>query len=286
MEYILALVIFFALGTIALKAGKIVANLAYLGMVILVGIAVWTYVLPKFLSSDSASLPSPIDIIKTVGTPIPTASLDKLKEVFDVKKTVKKELLSLIETRVDEALKKLPENSQLVIPSLPAESDIDALSDDKQDSLAQQLVEFFSAVPSQSIEEPVPTEVQSGNAVVEDTTGEETIAILTAQFDDELSIRQAQGVATMYRLPDGDHFVRLEDFALTNGPDLHVYLSVSPVGDVDRGFTNLGPLKAAAGDHNYAVETHATVGKFKTIVIYSTSLLFPYAIAPFEVIGG
>jgi hypothetical protein len=56
-------------------------------------------------------------------------------------------------------------------------------------------------------------------------------------------IHQGSGTAKLIQNSDGKHFIRFEDFKVTNGPDLYVYL-VADAENVDNDeFVNLWRLK-------------------------------------------
>ena len=59
-------------------------------------------------------------------------------------------------------------------------------------------------------------------------------------------------------------FLRFEDFEVTNGPDLHVYMTKN--GDVDTGI-DLGKLKGNKGSQNYELSGINT-NVYDTVVIY------------------
>jgi hypothetical protein len=61
-----------------------------------------------------------------------------------------------------------------------------------------------------------------------------------------------RGTARLIETAPGSFVVRLEDFAVRNGPDLYVYLSPSADGYA-RGSIELGRLKADTGNQNYVV---------------------------------
>ncbi len=74
---------------------------------------------------------------------------------------------------------------------------------------------------------------------------------------------EAKGKAEVIAVGDIS-FLRFEDFEVTNGPDLHVYMTKN--GDVDSGI-DLGKLKGSIGNQNYALgEINADV--YNTVVIY------------------
>lgn len=74
---------------------------------------------------------------------------------------------------------------------------------------------------------------------------------------------QAKGKAEIITLGDIS-FLRFEEFEVTNGPDLHVYMTKN--GDVDTGI-DLGKLKGNKGDQNYVLDDINT-DVYNTVVIY------------------
>lgn len=60
-------------------------------------------------------------------------------------------------------------------------------------------------------------------------------------------------------------FLRFENFEVTNGPDLHVYMTSD--GDVSTGI-DLGKLKGSMGDQNYALNG-VDIKTYHIVVIYS-----------------
>jgi hypothetical protein len=91
----------------------------------------------------------------------------------------------------------------------------------------------------------------------------------------------ARGSARLIETAPGMFVVRLEDFAVRNGPDLYVYLSPSADGFAV-GATELGRLKADQGNQNYAVPAGAlsdpaSVG---SVVIWCRQFSHLFATAP------
>src|SRR5574341_1150400 len=74
---------------------------------------------------------------------------------------------------------------------------------------------------------------------------------------------QATGKAEVITVGDIS-FLRFEDFEVTNGPDLHVYITKN--GDVDTGI-DLGKLKGNKGSQNYELNGINT-DVYNTVVIY------------------
>jgi hypothetical protein len=90
-----------------------------------------------------------------------------------------------------------------------------------------------------------------------------------------------RGTARLIETSPGTFVVRLEDFAVRNGPDLYVYLSPSADGYAD-GSIELGRLKADTGSQNYPVPAGAlddpTVAA--SVVIWCRQFSHLFATAP------
>ncbi len=92
-------------------------------------------------------------------------------------------------------------------------------------------------------------------------------------FRDADAVHKGSGMATLYELPTGEHVVRLEEFRVTNGPALVVYLAKHPdpatADDViDGGFVNLGKLKGNVGSQNYTVPADVAIDEYSSVVIW------------------
>lgn len=68
-------------------------------------------------------------------------------------------------------------------------------------------------------------------------------------------------------------FLRFENFQVTNGPDLHVYITQG--GDISTGI-DLGKLKGSIGDQNYALNG-IDIKTYDTVVIYCQPFHIYYA---------
>ena len=81
------------------------------------------------------------------------------------------------------------------------------------------------------------------------------------------------GTVLVYRQPDGSHVIRFEDLDVSNGPDLLVILSASPLVD-DRGaysateYFSLGDLKGNQGNQNYEVPADVNLDDYLTVAIW------------------
>lgn len=78
-------------------------------------------------------------------------------------------------------------------------------------------------------------------------------------------IHNAEGVAKVITLQDGNKVLRLENLKATNGPDLYVYVAT------DKGasdFIDLGRLKGNIGNQNYDIPQGTDLTKYNTVLIW------------------
>jgi hypothetical protein len=104
-------------------------------------------------------------------------------------------------------------------------------------------------------------------------TEPEALASGSFTFIDRL--HWAEGMATIYSLPDGSRILRLENFQAQNGPDLRIGLgghpmprSTAELHDTGAGYLELEPLRANAGSQNYALPSDLDLSAFQSVVIY------------------
>jgi hypothetical protein len=83
------------------------------------------------------------------------------------------------------------------------------------------------------------------------------------------------GRATIYKDGSGKAYLRLTDFATSNGPDVHVVLAraeeptlskILVPGDLD--YVELGSLKGNEGDQDYDVPASTDLEKYQAVAIY------------------
>jgi len=94
-------------------------------------------------------------------------------------------------------------------------------------------------------------------------SSETSVEIIKSGSFDGLAGHYAEGSAKIIQVGDMT-YLRFEDFQVTNGPDLRVYLT--PDGDVNNGI-HLDKLKGSKGDQNYLLE-NIDVGTYDTVVVY------------------
>ena len=86
-------------------------------------------------------------------------------------------------------------------------------------------------------------------------------------------IHNAEGIAKVIALDDGNSLLRLENFKATNGPDLYVYLATDKSAS---DTVNLGRLKGNIGNQNYPIPAGTDFTKYNTVLIWckAFSVLF------------
>jgi len=97
--------------------------------------------------------------------------------------------------------------------------------------------------------------------------------------------KAGSGTATIYRLADGKRVLRLSEFAVDNGPDLHVRLiaandakDTASVAKTD--YVELGKLKGNQGSQNYDVPENVDLGKYRVVSIWCNRFGVNFAAAP------
>lgn len=124
--------------------------------------------------------------------------------------------------------------------------------------------------------EPPATAPATSDPPAPETTLEPTpptiVTLAAGQFVD----RSYTGSGTALVLTDGSaqRFLRFEDFATDNGPDLFVYLTSARADadesafGVDGEYVNLGRLTGNIGDQNYEIPPDVDLDRFSTVVVW------------------
>jgi Electron transfer DM13 len=111
------------------------------------------------------------------------------------------------------------------------------------------------------------------------------IALASGSFRDGDSFHKGSGKAGIYQVADGSYVLRFEDFEVTNGPDLHVYLAKhanpTTTSEVNEGgYLDLGSIKGNQGAQNYAIPAGSDLSLYKSVVIYCQPFHVVFSVAP------
>ena len=170
------------------------------------------------------------------------------------------------------------------------------------DETVDETLEFETPLPRSVVdatkgapEEDLQAQIMAEAAAEPDTMIDDTMPAMDAPkvisrgaFKDADAVHKGSGDAIIYRAPDGSHLLRFENFRVTNGPALVVYLAkhANPMSadDVaDGGFVDLGKLKGNVGNQNYPIPDTVNLGEYGSAVIWCElfGVLFsPAALAP------
>ena len=173
------------------------------------------------------------------------------------------------------------------------------------DTVVEEELPFSSsAVVPQGMTRVEVEQVMAGMAKIDKAMNEEMPAALTAAGSDDTGATQrlamvlkegnfrdadrfhkGAGRTTIYRGPDGSHLLRLEDFNVTNGPDLHIILT--PDSDPQNregvhaaGYVDLGSLKGNVGNQNYPLPDDVNIPSLGSVVIYCAPFHVIFSVAP------
>jgi hypothetical protein len=108
-------------------------------------------------------------------------------------------------------------------------------------------------------------------------------AVAVGTFKELDPVHKASGTVTIYQLPDNSKVLRIEDFRVTNGPELRVILTrkADPVtaADVGTDYYDLGALQGNVGNQNYDVPSEVDLSQYLGVVIYSRKFQVVYSSA-------
>lgn len=122
-----------------------------------------------------------------------------------------------------------------------------------------------------------PTTSAAATSAATPAAGPKVIAMGQLQRVDDL--HRGTGPVSLVEV-DGKTFLRFENVAIQNGPDLHVYLGRGTGGAYDGNRDlYLGALKATNGSFNYELPAGTPTGDYKSVVVWcrAFTVLFTWA---------
>ncbi len=140
---------------------------------------------------------------------------------------------------------------------------------------------------TQKIGEAMKDALPDAVAKAEAQPATEPVRLKSGQFRDQDRFHKGSGTATIHRLADGSQLLRLEDFQVTNGPDLRVILTRSQnpeeAGQVTGpGHLELAKLKGNMGSQNYPIPNDADVSTFHSVVVFCKPFRVIFSVASLE----
>lgn len=160
-------------------------------------------------------------------------------------------------------------------------------SDDTTPEMADAMTEAMKDEPEQVVaDDPMPEMVKTDEAPADvppaDDSAPEIVTLKTGMFVDRS--HPTTGVADVLNDGSAQRFLRFDNFATDNGPDLNVYLSTAapdaPAGDFDDDFVDLGDLKGNIGSQNYEIPDGVDLDVYSTVVIWCVRFGVAFGAAP------
>ncbi|MBN1310418.1 MAG: DM13 domain-containing protein [Anaerolineae bacterium] len=150
---------------------------------------------------------------------------------------------------------------------------------------------FELTATAQPTLDPVVVELMRETGLETLGVGDEPFIIMAGDFTVIDSMHRADGTASIYQIGDVKRALRLDPFTVTSGPDLHVILSQDSEPRTSAEallptHVDLGPLKGLSGAQNYDIPDDVNLKTFKSVVIYSKSLILVFSSATLEQVRG
>lgn len=159
-------------------------------------------------------------------------------------------------------------------------------SDVVDEDATQEMNEFME-------DEETPLRVEADEPMPPEVDEAEQSGVVVTLFEGTFGPRSHPGEGVAKVLNDGteQRFLRFEDFATDNGPDLNVYLTTADA-DADAGafaadgeFVDLGDLKGNIGEQNYEIAPDVDLERFDTVVIWCVRFGVAFAAADLAPLG-
>lgn len=152
----------------------------------------------------------------------------------------------------------------------------------------EQTMETMAMLDGDAMDEAMPAaapDADTSAPAAEAPSERDPVVVKRGMFRDADGFHRGEGSATLYRLADGSHTLRFEDFRVTNGPDLRVLLVAHPDpqgrGDVrDSANVELDRLKGNVGNQNYPLPPDVSPGDYESVVIYCRPFQVVFSVAP------
>ena len=165
---------------------------------------------------------------------------------------------------------------------VPTPEELAVMSPEELDAKEEDIMAVAAAMPDTVMEEEMPQEVEMAQEI-----RTEPVVLASGIFKDADSFHKGSGNATIYELFDETRVLRLEDFSVTNGPDLRVLLvaHADPKTSDDvtgSAYIELDRLKGNKGNQNYELPAGTDVSAYGSVVIYCKPFHVVFSTAPLK----
>ncbi len=211
---------------------------AIIAVAVIVG-AIATYAVAPYFTESTVDEALPEGAI--IPKPTETEMMDKDEMMDDADKV---EMIDLSEMSMDD-LKAISEEKGIDMEELEALS----VPDDTKDEATMSDLEVEGMTETEMAEMEMAAATHYAGMFVGVNDG----------------IHNANGDAYAIPLEDGSTILRLENFAATNGPDLHIYLATDKRAT---DYIDLGKLKANKGNQNYGIPEGTDLETYSNVLIW------------------
>lgn len=123
------------------------------------------------------------------------------------------------------------------------------------------------ALPTAGLRTPAPTFGTAPPSAAEPVAAEARV-LVRGELGFVDNLHNGKGEVRLIQV-GSQRFVRFESVAITNAPDIHIYLSKDTGGRYAEANTvYLGPLKATNGSFNYEVPASVDLAQYKSVVVW------------------
>ncbi|MEQ8370428.1 MAG: DM13 domain-containing protein [Alphaproteobacteria bacterium] len=167
----------------------------------------------------------------------------------------------------------------MAMDSMPSAEELAAMSDEEKAAMRDEVLDMAAAMPDTAMDDAMDMDMAEAE-------------VARGTFRDGDDAHRGEGRAVIYRLADGSLHLRLEDFRVTNGPDLFVILSAADdprdTAAIDAApWSALAALKGNVGNQNYEIDPALDISQVRTVAIWCRAFGVLFAAAPlsFEAAG-
>ena len=180
-------------------------------------------------------------------------------------------------------IEKSVDESFPALDHLPSPDELAQMPQAELDMIQDQVMDMAANMPDNEMTDPMPqtTEVENINNN-EEVAG--PVKLASGFFQGADNFHKGSGLATIFELANGERVLRFEDFSVTNGPDLRVYLTAHPQptshADVTSGsYIEIAKLKGNKGNQNYELPADLDLSQYQSVLIYCKPFRVPFATA-------
>ena len=156
--------------------------------------------------------------------------------------------------------------------AMPSPEELAAMSEAERQEMRDEVLEMAATMPDAMTDEPMDSEAADSE-------------VARGMFRGADAAHRGEGQAVVYRLADGTLHLRLENFRVTNGPDLFVILSAADdprdTAAIDAApWTTLAALKGNVGNQNYEIDPALDITQVGSVAVWCRAFGVLFAAAP------